>query len=75
LLSSLEAVAATMYVLGEVEEATRYLSIYKWGPTFTTLNQDPLEAYRRARTEGRVLQAEREFFPQLFEPNVGLSSA
>jgi hypothetical protein len=26
-----------------------------------------LEAYRRSRTEGKVLQEEREFFPQLFE--------
>jgi pre-rRNA-processing protein TSR3 len=67
MLSSLEAVAATMYILGEVEEAARYLSIYKWGPTFSTLNQEPLEAYRKARTEGKVLQAEREYFPQLFE--------
>ena len=66
-LSSLEAVAATMYILGEAEEAGRYLSIYKWGPTFLTLNREPLEAYRKARTEGRVLQAEREYFPQLFE--------
>jgi len=65
-LSSLEAVAATMYILGEVEEATRYLSIYKWGPNFLTLNQEPLEAYRKARTEGRVLQAEREYFPQVY---------
>jgi rRNA small subunit aminocarboxypropyltransferase len=68
-LSSVEAVAATMYILGEVEEAKRYLSIFKWGPHFLTLNQDPLEEYREARTEGKVLQAEREFFPQLFEPD------
>ncbi len=66
-LSSLEAVAATMYILGEVEEAKSYMNIFKWGPTFLTLNQEPLEAYRRARTEGKVLQAEREYFPQLFE--------
>jgi len=67
MLSSLEAVAATMYILGEVEEATRYLSIYKWGPNFLTLNEEPLEEYRRARTEGKVLKAEREYFPQVFE--------
>jgi pre-rRNA-processing protein TSR3 len=67
MLSSLEAVSATMHILGEVEEATRYLSLYKWGPTFKTLNAEPLEAYRKARTEGKVLQEEREFFPQLFE--------
>ena len=67
MLSSLEAVSATMYILGEVEEATRYLLIYKWGPDFLTLHQEPLEEYRRARTEGKVLKAEREYFPQVFE--------
>lgn len=67
MLSSVEAVAATMYILGDVEEAESYLSIYKWGPTFLTLNQEPLEAYRKARTEGKVLKEEREFFPHLFE--------
>ena len=66
MLSSLEAVAATMYILGEVEEAMVYLAIYKWGPNFETLNMEPLEAYRKARSEGRVLQAEREYFPHLF---------
>jgi pre-rRNA-processing protein TSR3 len=66
-LSSVEAVAATLYILGETEEAGRYLNIYKWGPTFLTLNAEPLEAYAKARTEDRVLKAEREFFPHLFE--------
>ena len=66
MLSSLEAVAATMYILGEVEEAMVYLAIYKLGPNFETLNREPLEAYRKARSEGRVLQAEREYFPHLF---------
>jgi len=66
-LSSVEAVAATMYILGEVEEAERYLSLYKWGGTLLTLNADPLEAYAKARTEGGVLKAERQFFPTLFE--------
>ncbi len=67
MLSSLEAVAATMYILGEVEEAAEYLNIYKWGPNFVTLNQEPLESYRKSRTEGGVLEAEREYFPQLFQ--------
>jgi pre-rRNA-processing protein TSR3 len=67
MLSSVEAVAATMYILDEVAEAESYLAIYKWGPTFETLNKEPLEAYRTARTEGKVLSAEREFFPHLFQ--------
>jgi pre-rRNA-processing protein TSR3 len=66
ILSSVEALAATLYILGEVEEAARYLNIYKWGPAFLTLNHDPLEDYRKCRTEDRVLRREREYFPGLF---------
>jgi pre-rRNA-processing protein TSR3 len=67
MLSSLEALAAALYILGELGRADELLALYKWGPTFKTLNAEPLEAYREARTEGRVLQEEREFFPHLFE--------
>ncbi len=66
-LSSLEALAASMYILGHVDDANRYLSIYKWGPTFETLNHDPLEEYGKARSEDAIKELEREFFPQLFE--------
>jgi pre-rRNA-processing protein TSR3 len=66
ILSSVEAIAASLYILGETDEARRYLSLYKWGPTFETLNADPLEAYRTARDESKLLKREREFFPQLF---------
>jgi pre-rRNA-processing protein TSR3 len=66
MLSSVEAVAATLYILGEVEEARSYLSIYKWGPNFETLNKEPLESYRMCKSEGKVLQEEREYFPHLF---------
>jgi rRNA small subunit aminocarboxypropyltransferase len=66
-LSSVEAVAATLYILDEVKEAEAYLSIYKWGPNFLTLNHDPLESYRTARSESKVLQREQEYFPHLFE--------
>jgi rRNA small subunit aminocarboxypropyltransferase len=75
MLSSLEAVAATMYILGEVDEAERYLSIYKWGPTFLTLNHDPLEDYRQCRTEDKVLKREREYFPHLFEGQETVNSS
>jgi pre-rRNA-processing protein TSR3 len=64
-LSSVEAVAATLYVLGEVGDARKCLSIYKWGETFETLNKEPLEAYREANSVDEVLRLEREFFPQL----------
>jgi len=66
ILSSLEAVAATMYILGESERADAFLNLYKWGSNFKTLNAEPLREYSKARTEGAVLRAERDFFPSLF---------
>jgi pre-rRNA-processing protein TSR3 len=66
MLSSVEAVAGSLYILGEKEDASRYLSLYKWGPTFLSLNADPLEEYSRAKTEDEVRDLEREFFRQYF---------
>ena len=67
MLSSVEAVAAALYILGDVEEAERFLSIYKWGPTFETLNKEPLEEYVKAKSASEVRALEIEFFPQLAE--------
>jgi pre-rRNA-processing protein TSR3 len=63
MLSSVEAVAATLYIVGEKAQAESYLSIFKWGPTFLTLNKDPLEEYSTARSEDEVLSLEGQFFP------------
>lgn len=64
-LSSLEAVAAALYVLGDKSEAERYLSIFKWGETFLTLNRDPLEEYSKSKDALEVERAEKEFFPRV----------
>lgn len=66
MLSSVEAVAATLYVVGDKAEAQEFLSLYKWGPTFLTLNHDPLEEYSRAESEDAVRVLEGQFFPQLY---------
>lgn len=65
MLSSVEAVAATLYIVGEKADAERALSLYKWGPTFLTLNHDPLEEYSQAESEDAIRALEGEFFPQL----------
>uniref|UniRef100_A0A7J3ZIJ3 16S rRNA aminocarboxypropyltransferase n=1 Tax=Fervidicoccus fontis TaxID=683846 RepID=A0A7J3ZIJ3_9CREN len=44
-LSSAEAVAAALYILGCKELATRVLSCFKWGPEFFRLNERLLELY------------------------------
>jgi len=69
ILSSVEAVAATLFVLGEPERAKEFLGIYKWGETFLTLNHDPLKEYSGASSETEVDEIERSFFPQLHVPD------
>ncbi|MEM2922073.1 MAG: DUF367 family protein [Candidatus Bathyarchaeia archaeon] len=63
-LSSLEAVAASLYILGFKEPATRVLNIIKWGPRFLELNQEPLEAYRTSTSQEELVKAAEEFFPR-----------
>jgi pre-rRNA-processing protein TSR3 len=61
-LSSLEALAAALHILGFPEKAHELLSIFKWGPTFLSLNHDPLQAYHAASNEQELVNAEAEFF-------------
>jgi pre-rRNA-processing protein TSR3 len=61
-LSTLEALAASYYIGGFVEEARRLCALTKWGPTFLSLNEALLEEYRRARTEQELRELERAYF-------------
>ncbi|WP_238375080.1 DUF367 family protein [Vulcanisaeta thermophila] len=45
ILSTVEAVAASLYILGFRDDALRVLSIYKWGPNFLTINEKYLARY------------------------------
>jgi pre-rRNA-processing protein TSR3 len=65
ILSSVEAVAATLFILGDPEEANRFLAIYKWGPTFESLNHDPLQEYAKASSDIEIEELEKSYFPQL----------
>lgn len=65
MLSSLEATIAALYILGFVEEAHRYASIYKWGPTFIELNKDRLERYRMARSRDEILKIQEEILSKM----------
>ncbi len=60
-LSSAEAIAATLYILGHVEHAKRILSKFKWGLHFITLNQEPLDAYSAAKNSREVVEIQKEF--------------
>ncbi len=43
ILSTAEAVASALYILGYEEEARKMLSKFKWGPTFFELNAELLK--------------------------------
>lgn len=62
-LTTLEAFAAALYIIGAVDQATRLVQLYKWAPHFLQLNKEPLEAYRRAATSAEVVAAMHQFLP------------
>ncbi len=64
-LSSVEAFAAALYIVGFKEEAASVLGIFKWGHTFLELNHDPLEEYSLAASGEAVSEVERAYFPHL----------
>ncbi|MEM2925655.1 MAG: DUF367 family protein [Methanocellales archaeon] len=60
-LSTLEAFAAALYILGYKDQASELLRIYNWGLHFIELNREPLEAYASARNSWDVVKLQREF--------------
>jgi pre-rRNA-processing protein TSR3 len=64
-LSSAEALAAAMYILGDKQTATEIMNKFKWGHTFLELNANLLEDYSNAETEEQMKQTELEYFPNL----------
>ena len=54
-LSSIEALAATLYILGEKERATAVLSKVNWGIRFIEVNQEPLDLYANAKNSTGVV--------------------
>lgn len=61
-LSSVEALAAALYIVGFKNEAAKLLSLFKWGETFLTLNAEPLDAYSLATNPETMQLAESQYF-------------
>jgi len=60
-LSSAEAVAATLYIVGFMEQAKALLSKFSFGEQFLLLNQEPLERYSQARTSAEVVAIQSDY--------------
>lgn len=61
-LSSVEALAGALVILGLEEQASKILSLFKWGPTFLSLNQEPLQDYSTAKNMEEIEEKQRSYF-------------
>jgi len=55
-LSSVEALAAALFILGEREQAESLLSKVNWGIRFLEVNEDPLTLYAAAKDSTEVVE-------------------
>ncbi len=60
-LSTVEALAAALYIAGFKEEAYRLLSIFKWGHTFIEINKERLESYMKATNSKAIIEIQKRF--------------
>lgn len=63
ILSTVEALSAALFILGDPVKAEEILKIFKWGPTFFDLNREPLEAYASAADSNEVVSVQQQFMP------------
>ena len=61
-LSTAEALAASLYIVGKKEEAVELLSPFNFSDSFMTLNKEPLEAYASCANGSEVIEVQWEFF-------------
>jgi len=66
-LSTAEAMASALCILGEWGQAEEVLSAFKWGPEFLRLNEDWLRAYAGASGPEEVAELCRRFYRELTE--------
>ncbi|MFW9955350.1 MAG: DUF367 family protein [Candidatus Thorarchaeota archaeon] len=67
-LSTAEAIAASLYIINLKELAEDVMSVFKWGPSFLTLNQEWLDAYSACRTSTEVVNVQAEIMAEHSRP-------
>ncbi|MEM2838698.1 MAG: DUF367 family protein [Thermoplasmata archaeon] len=60
-LSSAEALAAALWIIGEREQATLVMSKFGWGQSFIALNRELLEAYASAADSAAVIEIQKQY--------------
>lgn len=60
-LTTVEAVAAGLVILGEREHAEKILGKFRWGHTFLELNEEPLRRYANCADSTEVVAVQGEY--------------
>ena len=60
-LSSVEALGASLAILGRWDQAAKVLEPFKFGEQFLDLNKEPLDAYSNAESRDRIEELQYEF--------------
>ena len=61
-MTTAEALAASLWILGREQEARELLNAFSWGEEFFKLNKLPLEAYASANSSGELVRMQMDFF-------------
>ncbi len=66
-LSTLEAIAAALYILGDRTQSEEILSLVKWGGEFLKINKKYLELYANAKSSKEVVEAQTNIMDELYD--------
>jgi pre-rRNA-processing protein TSR3 len=65
-LTTAEAIAGCLYILGFKSYAEELMNKFKWGHTFIDLNFELLELYKEQDNSDQILKIEKDYFPNLY---------
>ena len=60
-LTTVEAISASLYLLGFEDKSTELLGKFKWGHTFLDLNKNLLNDYQNATSEKQIQDIAKEY--------------
>lgn len=64
-LNSAEAVMASLFILGEREQAETFLGRFNWAPEFMRLNGELLEEYSSAKDSTEAVRIQNEYIDSI----------
>ncbi len=67
-LSTVEALAAALYIADFKDHAEQLLSIFAWGHTFIELNLERLESYATAKDSTETIKLQKHFMENMNSP-------